>query len=164
MKKLLFIIYIGISISGFSQKNLEKMLKHQNRESIPYISVDSLKNLKENFILLDSREEREFKTSHLKDAIYVGFNFFNLDSVKQNLPNKDSKIIVYCALGVRSEAIAEKLKEAGYKNVFNLYGGIFEWKNNDYEVVNSNEKVTDSIHIFSKKWSKWLKKGIKVYE
>jgi len=33
---------------------------------------------------------------------------------------------VYCSLGIRSEVIAKKLKKAGYTNVFNLYGGIFE--------------------------------------
>ena len=78
--------------------------------------------------------------------------------------NKNSKIVVYCSLGVRSEDVAEKLKKAGYSNVYNLYGGIFEWKNNDLEVLNLNEKPTDSIHIYSKAWSKWLKKGVKVYE
>ncbi|MEW4923756.1 rhodanese-like domain-containing protein [Algibacter sp. 2305UL17-15] len=164
MKKVIIYILMGISISGFSQKKLEKMLKRQNTESIPYISIDSLKHQKEAVILLDSREEKEFKTSHLKDAICVGYDFFNLDSIQQKLPRKDSKIVVYCSLGIRSEDIAEKLKKAGYTNVFNLYGGIFEWKNNDFEVVNSEEKTTDSIHTFSREWSKWLKKGIKVYD
>ena len=56
----------------------------------------------------------------------------------------------------------EKIKEYGYPNVFNLYGGIFEWKNHNLEIVNNN-KITDSIHIFSKKWSKWVQNGIKVY-
>ncbi|MDA9070000.1 rhodanese-like domain-containing protein [Arenitalea sp.] len=164
MKNIFLIICIGISVSGFAQKKLSKLLKQQNTESIPYISVEALQNESEDIILLDSREEKEFKTSHLKNAIYVGYDFFNLDSVKSKLKNKNSKIVVYCSLGVRSEDVAEKLKKAGYSNVYNLYGGIFEWKNNDLEVLNSNEKPTDSIHTYSKAWSKWLKKGVKVYE
>lgn len=164
MKNIFLIICIGISVSGFAQKKLSKLLKQQNTESIPYISVEAVQNESEDIILLDSREEKEFKTSHLKNAIYVGYDFFNLDSVKSKLKNKNSKIVVYCSLGVRSEDVAEKLKEAGYSNVYNLYGGIFEWKNNDLEVLNSNEKPTDSIHTYSKAWSKWLKKGVKVYE
>ena len=115
-------------------------------------------------VLLDSREEKEYQTSHIKEAIRVGYDFFNLDSVQQKLPNKDSKIVVYCSVGVRSEDIAEKLKKAGYNNVYNLFGGIFEWKSNNFPVYNSAEKETDSIHTFNKVWSKWLKKGIKVYE
>ncbi|WP_295986776.1 rhodanese-like domain-containing protein [uncultured Algibacter sp.] len=164
MKNIFLIICIGISVSGFAQKKLSKLLKQQNTESIPYISVEALQNESKNIILLDSREEKEFKTSHLKNAIYVGYDFFNLDSVQSKLKNKNSKIVVYCSLGVRSEDVAEKLKKAGYSNVYNLYGGIFEWKNNDLEVLNLNEKPTDSIHIYSKAWSKWLKKGVKVYE
>ena len=164
MKNIFLIICIGISVSGFAQKKLSKLLKQQNTESIPYISVETLQNESKDIILLDSREEKEFKTSHLKNAIYVGYDFFNLDSVQSKLKNKNSKIVVYCSLGVRSEDVAEKLKKAGYSIVYNLYGGIFEWKNNDLEVLNLNEKPTDSIHIYSKAWSKWLKKGVKVYE
>lgn len=140
------------------------MLKRENTESIPYISVKALQNETEQVILLDSREEKEFKTSHIKNAICVGYDSFNLDVVKPKLPNRDSKIVVYCSLGIRSEDVAEKLKKAGYTNVYNLYGGIFEWKNNDLEVLNLQEQPTDSIHTFNKAWSKWLKKGIKVYE
>ncbi|WP_298495097.1 rhodanese-like domain-containing protein [uncultured Algibacter sp.] len=164
MKNIFLLIFIGVSFSSFSQKKLSKLLKQQNTESIPYISIETLQNEKEDVILLDSRELKEFKTSHLENAICVGYDSFNLDSVKPKLPNKSSKIVVYCSLGIRSEDIAEKLKKAGYTNVFNLYGGIFEWKNNDLEVLNSQEKATDSIHTFSKTWSKWLKKGVKVYE
>ena len=164
MKNIILFIFIGISVTSFSQKKLSKLLKQQNTESIPYISVEELQNETEDFILLDSREEKEFKTSHLKNAIYVGYDFFNLDSVQSKLSIKNSKIVVYCSVGIRSEDVAEKLKKAGYSNVYNLYGGIFEWKNNDLEVLNSHEKPTDSIHTFSKAWSKWLKKGVKVYE
>ena len=76
---------------------------------------------------------------------------------------KNTKIVVYCSLGIRSEDIAEKLKKAGYTNVLNLYGGIFEWKNNNYNVFSSGGKATEKVHTFSKEWSKWLLKGEKIY-
>ena len=164
MKKLILILFLAVSTFGFSQKNLEKLLQKHNTESVPYISVETLQNEKEDVIILDSREEKEFQTSHLNNAICVGYDFFNLDSVQNKLPNKESKIVVYCSLGIRSEDIAEKLKNAGYTNVYNLYGGIFEWKNNNLEILNAQEKATDSVHTFSKAWSKWLNKGTKVYE
>ena len=164
MKKVVLYIILGLSFSGFSQNSMSNLLKQYNTESIPYISVKVLKNEASEVILLDSREEKEYQTSHIKDAIRVGYDFFNLDSVQQKLPNKDSKIVVYCSIGVRSEDIAEKLKKAGYNNVYNLFGGIFEWKSNDNKVFNSGEKETDSVHTFSKKWSKWLRKGTKVYD
>ena len=46
----------------------------------------------------------------------------------------------------------------------NLYGGIFEWINNDFKIYNSEEKETDSVHTFRKTLGKWLVKGTKVYD
>jgi rhodanese-related sulfurtransferase len=164
MKNLLIYILLLSSLLGYSQKNLSKLLKQKNTGSIPYITVDSLANNKEKFILLDSREKQEFETSHLKNAIFVGYDFFNIDSIEKQLPNRNAEIVVYCSLGIRSEDIAEKLKKAGYQNVKNLYGGIFEWKNKDLPIYNASEAETDSVHTYSKSWSKWLHNGKKVYD
>ncbi|WP_034041600.1 rhodanese-like domain-containing protein [Wocania ichthyoenteri] len=159
------ILYILLFFSGisFSQENLSELLKKHNSESIPYISAEDLSK-QQNIIILDSRELSEYKTSHLQHAIYVGYDNFNLKKTIKKFNNKQQPIVVYCSLGIRSEDIAEKLKKAGYTNVYNLYGGIFEWKNNNMPVYNSKEKETDSIHTFSKEWSKWLNKGTKVYD
>jgi len=147
-----------------AQKSLSELLKQENNQSIPYISVQELAMPKTKAILLDTREGKEFEVSHLKDAIHAGYDHFNLDSIVSILPNKDDKIVVYCSLGIRSEDIAEKLKKVGYTNIQNLYGGIFEWKNNDFPIFNSEEKQTEKVHTFNKDWSKWLIKGIKIYE
>jgi len=162
MKQIVIFFFILSNIAGFSQQQLSKLLKQYNTESIPYITVEELKNEENDLILLDSREIKEYQTSHIKNAIFAGYDFFNLDSVTKKLHNKDSKIVVYCSIGVRSEDIAEKLKKAGYENIYNLYGGIFEWKSTENKVYNAKEKETDSIHTFSKAWSKWLRKGIKI--
>ena len=163
MKKILF-LFLLISINSFSQNNLKELLTKYNTESVPYISVDSLKTISSDVILLDAREKKEFSTSHLENALFVGYEKFNLKKTTKYLPNKNAKIIVYCSLGVRSEDVAEKLIMAGYTNVLNLYGGIFEWKNNGNNVFNSEEKETDKVHTFTEEWSKWLLKGEKIYE
>ncbi|MEP5341712.1 MAG: rhodanese-like domain-containing protein [Algibacter sp.] len=160
----LFLLFFVFTNSLLAQKTIDKLLKKHNTNSIPYINVEELASLKTDAILLDSRELKEYKTSHLKNAIHIGYDHFNIDTLQNRVPNKNSKIVVYCSLGIRSEDVAEKLKKAGYTNVENLYGGIFEWKNNNLPIYNTNEKETDSVHTFSKDWSKWLKKGIKTYE
>jgi rhodanese-related sulfurtransferase len=162
MKQVIIIVLVFASGISFAQKKLSKLLNKENSGSIPYIYAEELAS--SNPILLDAREQKEYNTSHIKNAIFVGYDFFKLDSLTPQIPNKSSEIVVYCSLGIRSEDIAEKLKKAGFENVKNLYGGIFEWKNSNLPVYNSNEKETDSIHTFSKAWSKWLTKGIKVYE
>ncbi|WP_132791889.1 rhodanese-like domain-containing protein [Tenacibaculum skagerrakense] len=164
MKKIIFLIVLT-SLNSFSQKNLKQLLKKFNQESVPYIHVENLNDKDENIVLLDAREPREFEVSHLNKAICVGYDHFDLQKTIQQLPeDKNNKIVVYCSLGIRSEDIAEQLKKAGYKNVFNLYGGIFEWKNKGNSVVNKNNKPTEEVHAFDKEWGVWLTKGIKIYE
>ena len=163
MKIILSYIFVLLAFSSFSQETLAELLDKHNKHSVPYISVDELADDKSLIILLDTREPSEFNVSHLKNAINVGYDDFKLKTITKQLPDKNSKIVLYCSLGIRSEVIAEKLKKAGYTNVFNLYGGIFEWKNNDLPIYNLEENETHDVHTFSKAWSIWLLKGKKVY-
>lgn len=162
MKKIV-IFFLLINSVSFSQKKLDNLLKKFNKNNVPYISVAVLATT--NAVILDAREIKEYNVSHLKNAICVGFNNFDLTKTVSQLPvDKDTKIVVYCSLGIRSEQVAHKLIKEGYTNVYNLYGGIFEWKNNDYQVIDTLGKQTKKVHTFDKNWSKWLKKGVKIYE
>lgn len=163
MKKII-LLFLLISATVFSQEKLDKLLNIYNEKNIPYISVQELAMPKTKAILLDAREKNEFDVSHIKNAHFVGFKNFDLEKTMRLFPNKQEKIIVYCSLGVRSEKVASKLKEQGYKNIYNLYGGIFEWKNSGFTVVDSEGKPTEKVHAYNKNWGKWLKKGKKSYE
>jgi rhodanese-related sulfurtransferase len=143
---------------------MSDLLGKYNSRSVPYISVQELAMPKTKAYILDAREMKEYKTSHIKNAIHVGYDQFDIKTVLNAIINKDDDIVVYCSIGIRSEDIAEKIKKAGYINVFNLYGGVFEWKNKDFLIYNSDESETEKVHTFSEEWSHWLKKGIKVYE
>lgn len=163
MKKLL-LFFIFISSVSFGQNKLDKLLDKWNKKNVPYISVETLALPKTNAILLDARETKEYKVSHIKNAICVGYDKFKLKETISKLPkDKNAKIVVYCSLGIRSETVAHKLIKAGYTNVYNLYGGIFEWKNANFKVVDTLGTPTNKVHAFNKNWSKWLKKGKKVY-
>lgn len=163
MKQLLLILLFSVTSVGFCQNSLSELLNRHNKKNIPYISVQELAMPKTNAVILDARETNEFNTSHIKNAIHVGYNQFNIESIENLIPNKTTPIVVYCSIGIRSETIAYKLKKQGYTHVSNLYGGIFEWKNNDYLVYNSEENITEEVHVFSKEWSKWLTKGKSVF-
>ena len=85
----------------------------------------------------------------------------------ENVADLDKKtpIVVYCSVGYRSEKVGEKLKAAGFLNVKNLYGSIFEWVNEGNPVVGNDNKATAKVHTYNKTWSRWVdKKNIeKVY-
>ena len=158
------ILMLLYPVLGFAQTNLEAVLNKYNQNNIPYISVSELKSSVGEVILLDAREKPEFEVSKLKNAHHVGYKSFSIEDFQKRFPDKSKTYVVYCSLGVRSEKIARTLQTAGYTNVKNLYGGIFEWKNQNLPVYDTSGKATDSVHAYSKEWGKWLKKGTKVYE
>ena len=165
MKKILLIsLLILWKVSLYGQETLEEVLNKYNHKKVPYIAVAELKNLqqKNKVVILDSRELVEFKVSHIEGAKLVGYNHFRLSSLPDNV-DKKTPIVVYCTLGVRSEVIANQLIENGYTDVKNLYGGISEWKNKDYIVIDSTQRMTENIHVYSKKWGKWLTKGNPIF-
>jgi rhodanese-related sulfurtransferase len=164
IKSTIYIFVFIIGFVGFSQDSISEVLKKYNTESVPYISVFELNEIYDNTIILDAREISEYNVSHLQNAIYVGYDDFKISQIKNQIKNTETTIIVYCSIGVRSEDIGIKLQEAGYTNVHNLYGGIFEWKNNNFKVYSNDNKPTEKVHAYSKSWSKWLLKGIKVYD
>ena len=162
----LHILLFLLGFQGFAQESLHQLLKLHNTRSVPYISVEELRMLQTNgdVIILDTRERKEFEVSKINGALYVGFADFSTEIISEILPSKDTSIVVYCSLGIRSEEIGEKLKKAGFSNVQNLYGGIFEWKNSGYPVLDSEGAETEKVHSFSKAWGKWLLKGEKIHE
>jgi rhodanese-related sulfurtransferase len=142
------------------QMVLRKLLKH----SVPELSVPTLaQNPRAYSFFLDARDWREYSVSHLSDAIWVGYKDFELARVEK-IP-KDAPIVVYCSVGYRSEKVSEKLLAAGYTQVFNLYGGIFEWVNRKQGVVDMQGKATSRVHAYDHLWGTWLriKKKQKVF-
>jgi rhodanese-related sulfurtransferase len=146
-----------------SQNTIPQVLEKLTTKSVPFITVNELQS-HDTLIVLDAREIKEFEVSHIENAIHIGYDKFDSKNVTSIIKDKNTKIVVYCSIGVRSEKIGEKLLKLGYKNVFNLYGGIFEWKNQGGTVVNNQNSETDEIHTFNKEWSVYLQKGTKVYE
>ena len=136
---------------------LKTLLSHK----VPEISVQQAAATKNEFVFLDAREEEEFAVSHIANAKFIGAKNFRLKSI-ENIP-KDKAIVVYCSIGKRSEDIAVQLSKAGFTNVRNLYGGLFEWVNQDHPIVDKAEKETKKVHAYSRFWGMFLDKGEKVY-
>ena len=144
------------------ENSIDGVLKRYNKGSVPYISVKELADSK-NYIILDTREKQEFDVSRIPGAIWVGDEEINLDQFRSRIKQLDTSIIVYCSVGVRSEDFGEQLIDAGYTDVRNLYGGIFQWKNTGHIVVDSTGAATENVHAYSKYWGKLLTEANKVY-
>jgi rhodanese-related sulfurtransferase len=131
------------------QKKLQWLLRHNVKE----ISVAEVANFQE-VIYIDAREKAEYNVSHIENSVWVGYEDFDMETVK-NL-DKSKSIVVYCSVGYRSEKVAKKLEKAGFKTVYNLYGGMFEWYNQGLPILDNQGKPTDKIHTYNEKWGQWV--------
>lgn len=163
MFKKCIIIFILIcpvlAVAQIKNINYKTMLDSLYSHTVPLITIDSFKRLK-NVYVLDTRESKEYEVSHLKNALNVSYIWFDMRTIYK-IP-KDATVIVYCTVGYRSEKIGEKLLKSGYRHIYNLHGGIFEWANQCNPVYKTNGTQTSEIHTYESEWAKWLSKGTKV--
>ena len=151
-------LFLGLQAYGQSLP-YQTLLKGLYDSSFPVLKPKQITELT-NFQVLDAREKVEFQVSHLKHAKWVGHETFTLKTVAEL--NKNKPVLIYCTVGARSEDIGKILQEAGFKKVYNLYGGILHWVNEGRPVF-SDGKPTLKVHTYSKPWSIWLSRGEKVY-
>lgn len=97
------------------------------------ITPDEFKEMMDNdedFILVDVRTQEEYDEGHIIGSILIPVDVIK-DQAEQILTDKESKIIIYCRTGNRSQTAGEILKDLGYKSIYDL-GGIVDWP---YETV-----------------------------
>jgi rhodanese-related sulfurtransferase len=150
---LFLIVIFAAFLSGHAQNpaGFNEMVDNHIKGTVPVINPKEC-NFK-NIVYLDARELEEFNVSHIPNAVYVGYDRFDWKALESI--NKDAQIVVYCSIGYRSEKIGEKLLDKGYTNVYNMYGGIFNWSNNGLPIVDRAGN-TKRVHGYSESWSKWL--------
>ena len=92
----------------------------------------------ENPQLLDVRTPEEYRTEHIGNAVNLNWNGDNFvaDASKYD---KSKPVFVYCKVGGRSAKAADKLAELGFKEIYNLDGGIMKWN------ATENGKPSDKI-------------------
>jgi rhodanese-related sulfurtransferase len=116
------------------------VFKLPNEAGYYNITVDELKvriddKSNDNFIIVDIRDDASFDAGHIPGAINIplnelGYRLFSLDKTKD--------IIVYCFVGVTSEVACQILVNAGFKDVYNVTGGIKVW---DYAIETSDGRM-----------------------
>ena len=93
----------------------------------------------EKNIIIDVREESEVIASGLiKGAINIPKSLFDNNFSKDLIENhiddiEQTKVLLYCAVGVRSAIVGLTLVKNGYKNILNI-GGYSEWISNNGDI------------------------------
>lgn len=85
-----------------------------------------------DYVILDVRTEEEYQEGHIPNAICIPNETID-ETIKEQLPDLDQPIYVYCRSGNRSKQASQKLAELGYTHIFE-FGGIQTW---EYEIEKS---------------------------
>ncbi|GAL78548.1 rhodanese domain protein [Algibacter lectus] len=85
----------------------------------------------ENTVLVDMRNHYESEIGHFKNAVTPDVDTFreSLDIIEDDLKahKEDKNLVMYCTGGIRCEKASAYFKHKGFKNVFQLEGGIIEY-------------------------------------
>ena len=86
-------------------------------------------NKKEEFVIVDARNNYEYKIGKFKEAITPKIETFReFKKVPKQLKEyKDKKIVMYCTGGVRCEKASAYMIKKGFKKVYQLEGGILNY-------------------------------------
>ena len=116
-------VLAAVSGVGILVPTIAKMMS-----GIPQVGVAETVTLinRRDALVLDVRTQTEFGTGHVLSARHIP-----LGDLKARLAEldkfRDRPIVVQCASGNRSQGAAKILKDSGFKEVFNLQGGIGAW-------------------------------------
>lgn len=123
-------------------------------EDFPMVSSVSMEELKvlldsqQQLYLVDVREPAEYQVSHLPGAVLYS-------ELQPETLEKDSMIVAYCSVGLRSAKFAQELEARGFTRVYNLRGSIFMWANSGYP-LSANGHPANRVHPFNERWGKLL--------
>ncbi|MCC6231207.1 MAG: rhodanese-like domain-containing protein [Verrucomicrobiales bacterium] len=122
------------------------------RDLATWLAVDPKTAERPKPVLLDTRSAEEYGVSHLPGARHAD----TVEAVRALGFRQSDPVVVYCSVGYRSSALAEKLSAAGWTNVWNLEGSIFAWAN-EGRLVHRAGKPADEVHPYDAKWGALLK-------
>ena len=89
---------------------------------------------KEEGVVVDVREEKEFNAGHITNSINIPHNKL-ANRITELDRYKDKAVILACAAGQHSGSVGRQLRAAGHENVYRLSGGISAWKGDSLPLV-----------------------------
>ncbi|MBX2923843.1 MAG: hypothetical protein KF746_16685 [Chitinophagaceae bacterium] len=120
----------------------------QSGKNLQLLSSDLFKKALDSITdkqVIDVRTSEEFKAGYIPGARNI--NIYDADFPEQiGSLDKNIPVLVYCKGGARSADAARQMQKMGFKNIYDLEGGIMSWEHNHFPVEKTVEnKVNDSF-------------------
>lgn len=81
----------------------------------------------EKHVLIDVREDNEWAAGHAVGAMHLSKGIIERD-IETKVPDKSTKMVLYCGGGFRSALAADALRQMGYTDAISLDGGWRAWQ------------------------------------
>lgn len=103
--------------------------KQQFEGEAKVVSLEEMQTLLqlENVQLVDVRTPEEYQAGFIAEAQNIDFMSPTFDEDIKTL-DKEKPVLLYCQKGGRSAKCAEKMKDLGFKKVYDMQGGFSKWK------------------------------------
>ena len=121
-----------------------------NTSTVPHLNADQVVQMMEDpdAIFLDTRNKVEWEVGKFKNAITLNIDHFRdfPEAVNQLSELKDKKVVAYCTGGIRCEKATMVMQKLGFKNVFQIDGGIVK-----YAKTNGGYNWDGKMYVFDKR-------------
>jgi thioredoxin 1 len=142
MVKYLFGFFIGTAIMLLSCSNQQQgQTETAVVKLVPKDFSDKITELSDA-VIVDVRTPEEFSEGHLSNAKNINWNGSDFQSQMATL-DKTKPVMVYCKVGGRSGSAAAYMQANGFKEIYELDGGIMQWNKAHYQVI-SDTSVTSA--------------------
>lgn len=120
MKKLFLILFTSLFLMSCKEQETEhfKLLNSAQYEQV----------ISENEVtIIDVRTPGEYQSGHIKNAQNINVQSGDFKAKTENF-DREKPIYIYCRSGSRSANAGRTLEEMGFKEIYDLKGGILSWK------------------------------------
>lgn len=100
-------------------------LVNDAKSRVKEIDIESYKKMRQSgepHMLVDTREESEWNAGHVAGAIHMSKGVIERD-IETKVPDKSTRLVLYCGGGFRSALVADNLQKMGYRDAISLDGG-----------------------------------------
>ena len=128
----ILITFLWLGITSCGQKQKDKNSADGSAAVITLISPSELNSLDKEILLIDVRTPEEYSAGHIENSVNIDIKSDNFSSLIDEL-DREQEVYVYCKIGGRSNYAAKKMKEMGFKKIYDLDGGIKQWERDGFD-------------------------------
>lgn len=125
-------LFAILSCNSPSENGDSGSFKNINAEESKQMIDENSKN--DQFIILDTRTTGEYKQGHIQNSVFLDFSAKDFYTKVAAL-DKEKSYLIYCHSGGRSGITMDYMKKNGFKEAWNMSGGIVSWSRSGFKLT-----------------------------